>query len=235
MAFWNTLWIISLVLFVAVITILIIFRFRRNVHYIPFIMDNLVKTTDDMGVKNYIYQNHGQTAEYIKRYIIRKSVNDDSLVCNFTQNFDEIQYYVVQYNKRNKPINIKLVSEQYTNNSSKIIVLKKSCKHVNIIVKRADGKDINTRVVMPLSIKNIRYYSICSSVALFTSVFVLRHFIIKLVCGIYAKGFLYSMWNYIGIGVLAGVSVLGYFLSVMNLRRKNSKVRNGGALEYEFF
>ena len=91
MALWNTLWIISLILFIVIIAILIIFRFRKNVHYFPFSKDNLVKTTDDLGVKNYIYATHGQTAEYIKRYVIRKSVNDDSVVCNFIRNYDEIQ------------------------------------------------------------------------------------------------------------------------------------------------
>ena len=231
----NVLSIVSIILFIGARAILSIFRFRRNVHYIPFEMNTLIKTTDDLGVKNYIYATHGQTAEYIKKYIIRKSVNDDSFICNFIENYDEIQYYLIQYNKRRKPINVKLISEYYTNNSSKIIVLKKKCKYINVIIKRINDKDINNRVIMPLSVKNIRAYSLCAAVALFAGTFALSHYIIKLICGMYAKTFFYSAPNYIGIGVLAVVSILAYDISVANLRRKNSKTRNGGALEYEFF
>ena len=235
MTLWNTLLVLALVILVADIAIMIIFRFRRNVHYIAFSKDNLVKTTDDSGVKNYIYSTHGQTAEYIKRYVIRKSVNDDSVICNFNKNYDEIQYYVVQYSRKHKPINVKLVSEYNTNNSSKILVLKKRCKYVNIIIKRVNGVDINIRVIMPLSVKNMRLFSLCSSLLLFTSIFALRHFVTLLICGKYFKTFLNSAENLIGIGVLALISVGNYFFSVLNLRRKNSKIRSGGALEYEFF
>ena len=235
MRLWNALLIISLILLVGIIVVLIVFRFRKNYYYVAFSKDTLLKTTDDMGIKNHIYSTHGQTAEYIKKYIIRKSVHDDSLVCNFTRGYDEIQYYVIQYNKREKPINVKHIIENNTNHSSKIIVLKKNCMYVNIVIKRVDGLDINTRVIMPISMKNIRWYSLCASAAIFTSSLAISISIAKIVCGIYAKAFLNSPYHLIGVGAILIFAVVYYFISVLNLRRKNSKLRNGGALEYEFF
>ena len=50
----------------------------------------------------------------------------------------------------------------------------------------------------------------------------------------YALQFLSSFYNY---GIIAASFVLalfGYLIAVLCFRRRNAKVRNGGALEYEF-
>lgn len=234
MTLWNTLCIISAIMLVGCIVILIVFNFRKNVYYKPYEADELYKKTIDQGIKNYIYSTHAETKEYIKRYVIRRSAYDNSVICNFNKNYSEITYFIIQYKRRNKVLSVTEVTERNTNNSSKIIAISKKCKNVNIIVKNVEGLELNTRMILPLSTAKIRLYSLFSSVAFLSALFVIRHLLVIIICYYFSKTFLESIYNYISILAIFGFSLAYYVLSVLSLRKKSAKSRNGGALEYDF-
>lgn len=234
MTLWNTLCIVSAVVFVLAILILIVFNFRKNVYYKPYEADELYKTTIDAGVKNYIYSTHAETKEYIKRYVIRKSAYDNSIICNFNKNYEQITYFVIQYSRRNKVLSVTEVTERKTNNSSKIITISKRCKNVNIVVKSVEGLELNTRMILPLSTAKIRLFSLFSTLAFLSALFVVRHLLVTIICYYYSKTFFETIYNYISLIAIFGFSLAYYVLSVLTLRKKSAKSRNGGALEYDF-
>ena len=49
-----------------------------------------------------------------------------------------------------------------------------------------------------------------------------------------AYQYLNNSLNYIAVGVSFALALLSYLVTVLSFRRKNAKVMNGGALEYEF-
>lgn len=234
MTLWNTLCLISAIAFIGCIVILLVFNFRKNVYYKPYEADELYKKTIDQGVKNYIYSTHAETKEYIKRYVIRKSAYDNSVICNFNKNYSQITYFVIQYKRNNKVLSVTEVSERNTNNSSKIIAISKKCKNVNIVVKSVEGLELNTRMILPLSTAKIRLYSLFSSLAFLSILFVIRHLLVLIICYYYSKTFFESIYNYISIIAIFGFALAYYALSAISLRRKSAKSRNGGALEYDF-
>lgn len=234
MTLWNTLCIVSAIVFVVAILILIVFNFRKNVYYKPYEADELYKTTIDAGVKNYIYSTHAETKEYIKRYVIRKSAYDNSIICNFNKNYEQITYFVIQYSRRNKVLSVTEVTERKTNNSSKIITICKRCKNVNIVVKSVEGLELNTRMILPLSTAKIRLFSLFSTLAFLSALFVVRHILVIIICYYYSKTFFETIYNYISLIAIFGFSLAYYVLNVLTLRKKSAKSRNGGALEYDF-
>ena len=92
MQLWNNLFIISCGLFVIVMLILIIFRFRKNVYAKPFISDELFDKKNDNGIKSYYYFTSLETRKYIKRYVFRKAPYTRNVICNFNDNYNFISY-----------------------------------------------------------------------------------------------------------------------------------------------
>lgn len=232
---WRLLCIISAALFVAVGVILLCLRLLKNVYYHSFEDDELIKEEQKSNSKNAIYFTSGETRKYIKKYVICKTLYDKFLVCNFTGNFRSISYYVVQYTKRRRVLDVLSVQEISTGDSSKVIALERNCARVNIVIGAVDGAVINTDVIRSLSVNKIRLSAFLKSIMLFTGLFVLRHVIAELIGGkeyvaVYMKNFM----NYIAIAASFVFAFLGYFISVKCFRNKNVKGLSGGALEYDF-
>ena len=135
---------------------------------------------------------------------------------------------------------LEITQRDLTELSSRIIALKRRCKHVNVVIGEADGTEINRNYVRPISLQRLRIYACLKSVVIFTALFVLRHIIAEVVGGSYIYGknvayqYLNNSLNYIAVAATFVLAVLSYFITVLSFRRKNAKAMNGGALEYEF-
>ena len=147
----------------------------------------------------------------------------------------------MQFSRRKKVISVLDVTQRdLTDVSSRIIALKRSCAHVNVVIAEAEGMVINQDYVRPISMQRLRIYACIKSAAIFAILFVLRHVIVELMGGsiIYGRNVAYqylnNSLNYIAIGASFLLAVCSYLITVLSFRRKNSKAINGGALEYEF-
>lgn len=232
---WRISVLIALIVFVAAIVVLIVFRFRKNVFFKSYVADDNFKNDRVGGTKNRYFLVLSDTKKYIKRYVIRKSAYENSFICNFNQPYKTITYYIVCYGFNNKPFDVIEVRENNTNNSSKIIALSRACKNVNIVIKSVEGIELNTNVIKPLTIKKIRLYSLVSGLALMSGLYAVRHFLLELVLGKYCKPYLDGIYNLIAIVVIILITIIYYFMSVATMRRRNCRNKNGGALEYEHF
>ncbi len=232
---WRLLSAISAALFVALTVLSLCLRLLKNVYYQGFQNDEFVKDVQTGSSKNSIYFTSGETRKYIKKYVVCKTLYDKYLVCNFTENFNSISYFVVQYSRGKKVLGVLRVNEYATGDSSKVIALNRGCAHVNVIIGSADDVVINNDVIRPMTVNKIRLYAFIKSALLFFGLFVVRHAIIELVAGKeYMVPYLKNLFNYIAVAASAAFAVFNYFITEKCFRRKNVKGLSGGALEYDF-
>lgn len=232
--FWNIFLIISIIGLVLFIVLMFILKPLKNEYYLPFHNDILFKEYKEAGVLNQIYSTYGETNNYIKRYAVRKSSFDTSVVTNYVGNYNIIDYYIVSYNRRNKPISAVLVTERKNDKSSRIVSVKKNTYKVNIIVKSVDGVEINKNIIKPIPISKIRIYSLLMSLIAFNLIYILSRIAIIFAGDYYVKFYNKSSYNFFAYLGMILIAVLIYIFTVIRLRKKNSKNRNGG-LEYEFY
>lgn len=234
MFIWRILFVIACVIFLTTIIILKVFKFRKNVYFREYQKQEFISDKIEAGIKNEFYLTDMETAKYIKRYALRKSKYDKAIICNYTKPFKDISFFVICYNKRKKVIGVLEVSEKNTNQSSKIINLNSATDTVNIYIKKAEDVELNTNVISPISVSNIKRYSLVSAFTLFSFLFMIRHLAIECLTN-KALAYMESAWNYIGIAIIFAITVFYFFIMFVFMKRRNSKNRNGGALEYEFF
>lgn len=232
---WRLLSVVSAALFVLLAALLLCLRLLRNRYYHNFEQDELIKNVKTSNSANSIYFTSGETRKYIKKYVLCKTLYDKYVVCNFTENFKSIKYFIVQYSRRKRVISVLQVKEYGTGEASKVIALNRSCSYVNIVVGTVNDLDINTNVIRPLTVNKIRLYSFLKSFTLFLGLFLARHALIEIIAGdMFIKQYLGNLFNYIAVGGSLALAVIGYFISVKCFRSKNVKELNGGALEYDF-
>lgn len=241
MLWWRILCLISAVLFIAGVIVLLCTNLTKNKYYHNYHEDELLKKERSVNSVNSIYLTSGETRRFIKKYVVCKSAYEKYLVCNFTEKFSHIRYYVVQFSRRKKVISVlEITQKDLTDVSSRIIALKRSCAHVNVVIAEAEGTVINQNYVRPISMQRLRIYACLKSAAIFTALFVLRHIIVEIMGGsvIYGKNVAYQYMNnslnYIAIAASFVLALFSYLITVLSFRRKNAKAMNGGALEYEF-
>lgn len=231
---WRILSLVSAGLFVAGVIVLLATGLLKNKFYFDFHQDELIKTAKTSNSNNSIYLTTGETAKFIKRYVICKTAYERYLVCNFTKKFAEISFFVVQYSKRKKAMQVLKITQRGTSEASRVIALSKNCRYVNIIINKAEGREINHNAIRPLAISRVRIHAAIKGFMLFLSLFVVRQAIIELFGGIYTLQYLDNFLNYAAIGGAFVLSVIYYFIDVLCFRRKNIRQLNGGAIEYEF-
>lgn len=238
---WRILCLISAVLFIAGVIVLICTNLTKNKYYHNYHEDELFKKERSTNSVNSIYLTSGETRRFIKKYVVCKSAYEKYLVCNFTERFKHIRFYVVQFSRRKRVISVlEITQRDLTELSSRIIALKRRCAHVNVVIAEAEGAVINQNYVRPISMPRLRIYAVLKSAVIFMGLFVLRHVIVEIIGGsfIYGKNVAYqylnNSLNFIALGASFILAVLSYFITVLSFRRRNAKAMNGGALEYEF-
>ncbi|MCM1437717.1 MAG: hypothetical protein NC131_00700 [Roseburia sp.] len=241
MLLWRILCLVSAALFAVGVIVLVCTNLTKNKYYHNYHDDELLKKERSVNSVNSIYLTSGETRKFIKKYVICKSAYEKYLVCNFTEKFRCVRFFVAQFSRRKRLISVlEITQKDLTDLSSRIIALKKSCKYVNIVIGEADGNVINQNYVRPISMYRLRLYAALKSVTIFMALFVLRHVIVEIMGGsiLYGKNvalqYLNNSLNFIALGISLAVAVLSYLITVLCFRRKNAKVMNGGALEYEF-
>jgi len=232
---WRISVVIAVLVFAAAIVVLIVFGFRKNVFFKSYVADDNFKKNRVGGTKNRYFLVLSDAKKYIKRYVIRRSAYDNSFICNFNQPYKTITYYIICYGFNNEPFDVIEVTENNTNDSSKIIALSRACKNVNVVIKSVEGVKLNTNVIKPLSLKKIRLYSLVSGVALMNGLYVVRHILLELILGKYCKPYLGGIYNLISMLIIILITVLYYFMSVTTMRKRNCRNKNGGTIEYEYF
>lgn len=234
MHIWRILSAVSVGVFVLGLVLLLVLRLLKNGYYHEFTQDELLKTVKAANSKNSIYFTSGETKNFIKKYVICKTLYDKYLVCNYVRSFEEISYFIVQYSLLKRVIGVISVTHRSAGESSKVIALKRSCAYVNVVIGTADGICVNSNVIRPLPMCKVRIHAALKSLVLFTFLFAVRHAAVELFSGIYTTQFLGNFLNYGIIAASFVLALLSYLITALCFRRRNAKIRNGGALEYEF-
>ncbi|MDE7167823.1 MAG: hypothetical protein K2O28_03120 [Clostridia bacterium] len=231
---WRILCLASILVCILGIILVLALRLLKNGYYHEYTKDELLKEVKTANSKNSIYFTSGETKNFIKKYVICKTLYDKYLVCNYARSFQDISYFVVQYSRFKRVIGVINVTHRDTGDSSKVIALKKSCAFVNVVIGTADGICVNSNVIRPLPMSKVRIHAALKSLVFFTFLFAVRHAFIEVLGDIYTKLILI---NYLNYGLIAGsflLALISYLITVLCFRRRNAKIRTGGALEYEF-
>ncbi len=232
---WRVAAIVSAVLTVLGVLLLLILRPLKNKYYFSYEENELIKTEKTANSVNSIFFTSGETQKYIKKYVLCKTLYDKYLVCNYAKKFNSVSYYVVQYSSTGRVVSTLRVTETDTGDESRVIALSARCAKVNVIISSVGGAVINAQVIRPLSPGKIRLHAFLVNFVVFLGLFAARHFILECVAhDAYLRPYLMHIYNYIAVGASALLSLLGYFIEVLALRRRNIKQRSGEVLEYEF-
>lgn len=232
---WRVLFVVSVAICVIGILVLLFARLLKNKYYHVYTADEMVKKGKLTNGKNTVYFTSGETKNYIDKYAICKTEFDKYLVCKFVRKFSSIRYFVLEYTAHGRVIAVQQIDELETALNSKIITLHKRCAKVNVVIGRAEDTEINNDVIRPLSRRRVRVYALIKSFTLFAFLFAARHFMLELICGSQLVGlYLQDTLNYILIALSFVFALISYFVTVLCLRRRSSRLMNGGAVEYEF-
>lgn len=232
---WRILCLVSAVVFIACTVVLFVTNLTKNKYYFNYHDDELLKKERSTNSVNSVYLTYGETARYIKKYVMCKTVYEKYLVCNFAHRYKRIKFFVAQFSRHKRVISVlEITQKDVTADSSKIIALKKNCAHVNVIISAVDGNVINQNYIRPISMYRLRFYAALKSLAIFTALFVLRHVIVEIFGSGYKYQYLNNLFGYIAVGASFVFAVLSYLITVLCYRRRNARLMNGGALEYEF-
>lgn len=234
MHIWRILSAVSVGVCVLGLILLLVLRLLKNGYYHEYTDDALFKKVKAANSKNFIYFTSGETKNFIKKYVICKTLYDKYLVCNYAKSFSDVSYFVIQYSRFKRVIGVLNVTQRDTGESSNVIALKRGCEYVNVVIGSADGITVNTNVIRPLAMTKVRINAAIKSLVLFTFLFAVRHAAVELFGGIYTKQFLDNFLNYGIIAASFVLAVISYLITALCFRVKNAKIRNGGALEYEF-
>ena len=232
---WRLVGMIGAGVFVLSALIMLIAGFIRNKFYKEFHRDELVKRSKGVNSKNFLYFTGNETAKYINKYVIMKTMTDKYLVCHYNKPYKKITYTVIQYSGIRRAISVLKCVELSTSDSSKIIALKRRCKYVNIIINKVDGEEINTSAIKPISRAKIRAYCFFKFFTLLGFFVAARHGIVELVGGeTFSRAFFNGTVNIILMIASVVVAALISIFHRIGLAAKSRKARNGGVLEYEF-
>ncbi len=223
-------------LFAITVVVLVFTNLTKNKYYFNYREDELLKKERTTNSVNSIYLTSGETGRFIKKYVVCKSAYEKYLVCNFTEKFREIKFFVVQFSRRKRVLSVlEITQKDIKGDASRVIALKRTCAHVNVVISSANGQEINRNYVRPISMTRLRLYAFLKSLAIFLALFVIRHAIVEFAGGkAIVSHYLGSVMNYVAIALSFVLSLFSYLITVLSFRRRNAKVRNGGALEYEF-
>lgn len=237
MEMWDLIFYVSTLVFFLSLLILMIGKFVKNVYFHVYQADELFKMekNDLRAAKNYIYATSDHTRKFIKKYAICKSGRDKYIVCNYTEPYHFITFYVIGYNRRKKVTEVLEIHDFDTALSSKVICLNKKTKTVNIVIGKVDGTVINSNVIKPIPKFKIRLHALFTSMCIVSGLLSLRQMLIVNLGKFTSKLYYDSIYNDIGLIVLGVLFVLIYFFTFEFINIRNNKNRNGGSLDYEFF
>ena len=227
--------IISLIVMILSIIIKVIFKFKKNHYFRPFKQDQLVKQIREGGSNNQYFLVSGPDADLIPRYVFRKSVYEYSVVCNFKKNFKRIVYYIVSFNEKNKVLDVLEVCEENTIDTSRVIIVNKKTKKVNIVVRDADSIRYNQSYIIPMSTKNIWLNQFFNTLILFNSLYVIRYLLVQLFASQFTTYYSLDMFGQIGLICIIVTSFIYFFVGAFETLNKNQKERAGGKVSYEFY
>lgn len=235
MFYFKLMFWVGVILFGLSLIMLILRHYRRNEFYYPFQDDKLLNTKKENGYKNYIYITKGETSKYIGKYVVCISAYQNNLICNFTDHFKKITYYVVEYSRNNKALRVLEVTEKSTAFNSRIINLSKQCYRVNVFVKNCNDVEVNGIIIKPLPITYVRRYSFFSSM-IYLSLCMIVDYLAPLFA-LKEKAIAFCM-SELNLFLLLGAVVLfllHWLITFMKLKKKNLDNRTGGIIEYDFY
>ena len=237
MEMWDLIFYVSTIVFFISLFFVVVVRFAKNVYFHVFQEDELFKKEKNelRAAKNYIYATSDNTRKYIKKYAICKSGRDKYVVCNYTEQFHFITFYVIGYTRRKRVVEVLEIHDFDTALSSKVICLNKRTKMVNIVVGKVDGTVINSNVIKPIPKFKLGLHALFTSLCVVSGLLSLRQMLIVNLARFATKSYYDSIYNDIGLIVLGVLFVLIYFFTFEFINIRNNKNRNGGSLDYEFF
>lgn len=232
---WRAFAIVAFVLFIASIVVLIITKLLKNNFYFDYREDELIKESKSMNSSNSLYfTSDPSTYQYIKKYVLCKTVSDKYCICQYDREFNKIVFFIVQYSKNNKIIAITKCSEIKNNEASRVVPLNRKTEKINIIISKVDKMEINSSVIKPLNRIKVFLYCLLKFVYSFTGLFVIRHIIVELLGQSFVASYFNSIYNLISILICLVFGLIVAIASFISLKKRNLVMHRGGVIEYEF-
>ncbi len=235
MTLFNIIFVFSCIMFVLCIVIKKILSKKFRKFYKTYIEDYKFKEVREGGSDNSYYLVSSVDSNYIPRYVLRNSSYEKSIILNYNEPHEYISYYVAQFDKKNKLIDLTKVFDKNTSMTSRILLLNKKTKNVNVVVGECDGSVINQGYIIPKSKKQYFLEQTMGSIAFFSLIFIILYITLRLWLQDLAYTYLTSSMCGILLLFILFVIILYLIFSTLILDHKSKKDHLGGKVYYEFF
>jgi hypothetical protein len=231
----KVMFIVALTTLISSIVVKIIFKFKKNIYYKGFVVDQKVKGLREGGSQNEYYLVSGPDGDIIPRYVIRNSVYENSIVLNYKKGYERIVYYIACFNEKKQVIDVLEVCEENTTDTSRVIIIKRKTKYVNVIVRDCDGVRYNQSYIIPLRTRNIWLSQLFNALILFNILAIFNFVSAKIIAQEFSSFYFKSPLGIISLVINLTISAVYFFVGSITLLNKNQKERAGGKVSYEFY
>lgn len=235
MTLFNILFVFSCIMLVSCIIIKKILSKMFRKFYKTYVCDYKFKEVREGGSNNSYYLVSSVDSNYIPRYVLRNSVYEKSIVVNYSKPYEYISYYVAQFDKKNKLIDLIKVFDKNTSTTSRVLLINKKTNSVNVVVSECDGSVINHGYIIPKSRKQYFVEQLLGSISLFSLMFVVLYITLRLWLRDLAYTYLTSSMCAILLLAILFVTIIYLIVSTLILDNKSKKDHLGGKVYYEFF
>jgi len=231
----RVMFIVSLTTLISAIVVKIIYKFKKNIYYKGFVVDQKVKEIREGGSQNEYYLVSGPDGDIIPRYVIRNSVYENSIVLNYKKGYERIVYYIACFNEKKEVIDVLEVCEENTTDTSRVIIIKRKTKYVNVIIRDCDGVRYNQSYIVPLRTRNIWLNQLFNTLILFNILVLFNIVSTRIIAQEFSAFYFKSLLGLISLFANLIISAIYFFVGSLTLLNKNQKERAGGKVSYEFY
>lgn len=225
--------VLAIITLIFSICIRAIFRFKKNTYSYEFKKDELIKIRRENGGNNYYYNVSGIDANYYLKYVFRNNAFENSLVLEYAKHYNQITFFVAEYDSKYKLIEVLEVTEDNTFDLSKVIKLNDKAKYVNLHIYRINNHLIDKPFVQMIDIKNIWIAQFFKALIMLCSMYILSFAVTEFVAEFFSKYYFESFFGFLTI-LYIFIATLLYFISSSISLSISQKKKIGGVVKYEF-
>lgn len=134
-------------------------KFLKNKFYLAYEADPIIRVDETYKkYKNIVYKPNKFVSKYIDAYALSFG-KKNTVMFSYTDNMDQIAYYVVVYNRYHEPIKLIYIKDTRGLNHSSVVKLPKKAVDINIVIKSVANETLNPCPIVPVSNLKLLVYS----------------------------------------------------------------------------
>ena len=228
MVIWRILLVVFGLLFLLMMFFIIRKKYLKTEYNFAYVRDKVVSMNKiSKSTADFVFVPNNDSHTFISEYIVSKKRKKKSFICEYCQKMEFIKYYVIAFGPRTKILQIIDIKDKKPKKYSKLIKLPRKTRAVNIVVNKVNQEYLSYPYFKPISKKNIILYSLFTTIALFSLLFVIRGVVIE-IFGTFGQLEYANNMMILDLSLMIGTSLFVFIILLLTLFIKKRKYNNKG-------